>query len=170
VNTRFETSVPGLYAFGDVVEGPMLAHKASEEGVAFAEMLTGKAGHVNYETIPGVVYTGPEFASVGQTEEALKESGQSYVASRFPFSANGRAKASHNTNGFVKILADSTTDRILGVHILSEGASEMIHEALVAMEFGGSAEDLARTCHAHPTRSEAIKEAALGIDKRTLHM
>jgi dihydrolipoamide dehydrogenase len=170
VNKRFETSVPGVYAFGDVIEGPMLAHKASEEGVACAEILAGKAGHVNYTTIPGVVYTSPEFASVGHTEESLKESGHSYVAARFPFSANGRAKASHNTNGFVKILADSTTDRILGVHIVSEGASEMIQEAVVAMEFGASAEDLARTCHAHPTRSEAIKEAALGIEQRTIHM
>jgi dihydrolipoamide dehydrogenase len=170
VNERFETSVSGIYAFGDVIEGPMLAHKASEEGVACAEILAGKAGHVNYHTIPGVVYTSPEFASVGFTEDTLKETGHPYTVARFPFTANGRAKAAHNTNGFVKILADAETDRILGVHIVSEGASEMIHEAVVAMELGGSAEDLARTCHAHPTRSEAIKEAALGIEKRTLHM
>jgi dihydrolipoamide dehydrogenase len=148
----------------------MLAHKAEDEGVAVAEILAGKAGHVNYEVIPGVVYTYPEIAAVGRTEEELKAAGVAYNVGKFPFTANGRAKVNHTTDGFVKILADAATDRVLGVHIVGPEAGEMIHEAAVLMEFGGSAEDLARTCHAHPTRSEAVKEAAMAVDKRAVHM
>lgn len=170
VGDHFETSVEGIYAIGDVIEGPMLAHKAEEEGVALAEMLAGQAGHVNYNLIPSVVYTYPEVASVGKTETQLKEDGIEYVVGKFPFTANGRAKANRQTDGFVKVLADKTTDRVLGVHILGPMAGEMIGEAAVLMEFGGSAEDLARTCHAHPTLTEAIKEAALDADKRAIHM
>ena len=170
VDKNFKTSVDGIYAIGDVIEGPMLAHKAEEEGVALAEMLAGDAGHVNYNVIPSVVYTYPEVASVGKTEEQLKEEGTEFKIGKFPFTANGRAKANRQTDGFVKVLADKTTDRVLGVHIVGPMAGEMIGEAAVLMEFGGSAEDLARTCHAHPTLTEAIKEAALDTDKRAIHM
>ncbi len=169
INDHYATNVPGIYAIGDVVRGPMLAHKAEEEGVAIAELLAGKAGHVNYEIIPGVVYTMPEVASVGKTEEELQAAGIAYAVGKFPFTANGRARANRATDGFVKVLADAQTDRVLGVHILGAGAGEMIHEAAVLMEFGGSAEDLARTCHAHPTMSEAVREAALAVDKRAIH-
>lgn len=170
VDDHFQTSVEGIYAIGDVIAGPMLAHKAEEEGVAVAEILAGQAGHVNYNVIPNVVYTSPEVASVGKTEEELKEAGVAYASGKFPFTANGRAKANQQTDGFVKILADKETDRVLGVHIVGVNASEMIGEAAVLMEFGGSAEDLARTCHAHPTLTEAVKEAALAVDKRAIHM
>ena len=170
VDEKFQTNVPGIFAIGDVIEGAMLAHKAEEEGVALAENLAGQAGHVNYNLIPGVVYTYPEVASVGKTEDQLKEEGHDYVSGKFPFTANGRAKANNQTDGFVKVLADKKTDRVLGVHIVGPMAGEMIGEATVLMEFGGSAEDLARTCHAHPTLTEAIKEAALATDKRTIHM
>jgi len=170
VDDHFQTSVEGIYAIGDVIAGPMLAHKAEEEGVAVAEILAGQAGHVNYNVIPNVVYTSPEVASVGKTEEELKEAGVAYTSGKFPFTANGRAKANQQTDGFVKILADKETDRVLGVHIVGVHASEMIGESAVLMEFGGSAEDLARTCHAHPTLTEAVKEAALAVDKRAIHM
>ena len=170
VDERFETNVLGVYAIGDVIAGPMLAHKAEDEGVALAEILAGQAGHVNYDVIPNVIYTAPEVASVGKTEEELKAAGVAYKVGKFPFIANGRAKANHATDGFVKILADAGTDRVLGVHIVAAAASEMIAEAAVLMEFGGSAEDLARTCHAHPTLTEAVKEAALAVDKRAIHM
>jgi dihydrolipoamide dehydrogenase len=161
--------VPGIYALGDVVRGPMLAHKAEDEGVAVAEILAGKAGHVNYDVIPGVVYTAPEVASVGKTEEELKEAGVAYKVGKFPFTANGRARAMRKNDGFVKVLADANTDRVLGAHIIGFGAGDLIHEVAVLMEFGGSSEDLARTCHAHPTMSEAVKEAALAVEKRALH-
>ncbi len=164
------TSVKGIYAIGDVIAGPMLAHKAEDEGVAVAEILAGQAGHTNYDVIPGVVYTFPEVASVGKTEEELKQAGIAYNVGKFPFTANGRTKVNQTTDGFVKILSDSKTDRVLGAHIIGAEAGEMIHEAAVLMEFGGSAEDLARTCHAHPTRSEAVKEAALAVGKRAIHM
>ena len=167
---HFKTSVDGVYAIGDVIDGPMLAHKAEDEGVAVAEMLAGQAPHINYETIPGVVYTMPEVASIGKTEEELKDAGIAYSVGKFPFTANGRAKAMGAPDGFVKVLADQATDRVLGVHIIGPVAGEMIHEAAVLMEFGGSAEDLARTCHAHPTLSEAVKEAALAVDNRPIHM
>jgi dihydrolipoamide dehydrogenase len=170
IDPHFATSVKGVYAIGDVVAGPMLAHKAEDEGVACAEILAGQAGHVNYDVIPGVVYTTPEVASVGKTEEELKQAGIAYTSGKFPFTANGRAKVNQTTEGFVKVLADAKTDRVLGVHIIGREAGEMIHEAAVLMEFGGSAEDLARTCHAHPTRSEAVKEAALAVGKRAIHM
>ena len=170
IDSHFATSVKGIYAIGDVVAGPMLAHKAEDEGVAVAEILAGQAGHVNYDVIPGVVYTTPEVASVGKTEEELKEAGVAYTVGKFPFTANGRSKVYQTTDGFVKVLADAKTDRVLGVHIIGREAGEMIQEAAVLMEFGGSAEDLARTCHAHPTRSEAIKEAALAVGKRAIHM
>jgi len=170
IDPHFATSVKGVYAIGDVVAGPMLAHKAEDEGVAVAEILAGQAGHVNYDVIPGVVYTTPEVSAVGKTEEELKQAGVAYTAGKFPFTANGRSKVNQTTEGFVKVLADAKTDRVLGVHIIGREAGEMIHEAAVLMEFGGSAEDLARTCHAHPTRSEAIKEAALAIGKRAIHM
>ncbi len=170
IDHHFATSVPGVYAIGDVVAGPMLAHKAEDEGVAVAEIIAGQAGHVNYDVIPGVVYTTPEVSSVGKTEEELKQAGTAYTVGKFPFTANGRSKVNQTTDGFVKILADAKTDRVLGVHIIGREAGEMIHEAAVLMEFGGSAEDLARTCHAHPTRSEAIKEAALAVGKRAIHM
>jgi dihydrolipoamide dehydrogenase len=163
-------SVKGVYAIGDVVAGPMLAHKAEDEGVAAAEILAGRAGHVNYDVIPGVVYTTPEVSAVGKTEEELKQAGVAYTVGKFPFTANGRSKVNQTTDGLVKVLADAKTDRVLGVHIVGREAGEMIHEAAVLMEFGGSAEDLARTCHAHPTRSEAIKEAALAVGKRAIHM
>ena len=170
INDHFATSVPGIYAIGDVVRGPMLAHKAEDEGVAVAEILAGKAGHVNYDVIPGVVYTWPEVATVGKTEEELKAEGIAYNVGKFPFTANGRARANRATDGFVKVLADKATDRVLGVHIIAAGAGEMIHEAAVLMEFGGSSEDLARTCHAHPTMSEAVKEAAMAVEKRQIHL
>ncbi|MCA0320784.1 MAG: dihydrolipoyl dehydrogenase [Proteobacteria bacterium] len=170
IDGHFKTNVPGIYAIGDVVRGPMLAHKAEDEGIAVAEIIAGKAGHVNYDCIPGVVYTYPEVASVGKSEEDLKAAGIAYNVGKFPFTANGRARANRTTDGFVKVLADATTDKVLGVHILGAGAGEMIHEAVVLMEFGGSAEDLARSTHAHPTMSEAVKEAALAIDKRAIHM
>lgn len=170
VDAHLQTSVPGIYALGDVIEGPMLAHKAEDEGVAVAERLAGQAGHVNYDVIPSVIYTQPEVASVGKTEEELKEAGVAYTAGKFPFTANGRAKVNRTTDGFVKVLADASTDRILGVHMIGPHVGELIAEAAVIMEFGGSAEDLARTCHAHPTLSEAVKEAALSVGKRALHM
>ncbi|MBB2155566.1 dihydrolipoyl dehydrogenase [Gluconacetobacter diazotrophicus] len=167
---HFATSLPGVYAIGDVIAGPMLAHKAEEEGVAIAEILAGQAGHVNYDAIPGVVYTWPEVATVGRTEEDLKSSGVTYKVGKFPFTANGRARAIGMTDGFVKVLAEATTDRVLGVHIIGPGAGEMIAEATLAMEFGASSEDIARTCHAHPTLSEALKEAALDVEKRAIHI
>jgi dihydrolipoamide dehydrogenase len=170
IDGHFSTNVKGIYAIGDVVAGPMLAHKAEDEGVACAEIIAGKAGHVNYDVIPGVVYTTPEVSSVGKTEEELKQAGIEYTSGKFPFTANGRSKVNQTTDGFVKVLADAKTDRVLGVHIIGIEAGEMIHEACVLMEFGGAAEDLARTCHAHPTRSEAIKEAALAVGKRAIHM
>ena len=170
INERFETNVSGIHAIGDVVAGPMLAHKAEDEGVAVAEILAGQAGHVNYDTIPNVIYTAPEVASVGKTEEELKEAGVAYNVGKFPFMANGRAKVNRTTDGFVKILADKTTDRILGVHMIGPHVGELIAEAVVIMEFGGAAEDLARTCHAHPTLAEAVKEAALAVEKRAVHM
>ena len=170
IGGHYETSVPGIYAIGDVVRGPMLAHKAEDEGVALAEILAGQHGHVNYDVIPGVVYTQPEVASVGKTEEELKAAGTAYKVGKFPFTANGRARAMQATDGLVKILADQATDRVLGVHIIGFGAGEMIHEAAVLMEFGGSSEDLARTCHAHPTMSEAVKEAALATFFKPIHM
>ena len=170
VDQHFQTSVPGIYALGDVIAGPMLAHKAEDEGMAVAEILAGQAGHVNYDVIPGVVYTFPEIASVGKTEEELKEAGVAYNTGKFPFTANGRAKANHQTDGFVKILADAKTDRVLGVHIVGSDAGNMIAEAAVAMEFGAAAEDIARTCHAHPTLPEAVKEAALAVATRAIHM
>ena len=170
IDDHFQTNVPGVYAIGDVVRGPMLAHKAEDEGVALAEILAGQSGHVNYDVIPGVVYTYPEVASVGKTEEDLKGAGIEYRAGKFNFTANGRARAMRATDGFVKVLADAKTDRVLGVHIVGHGAGDLIHEAAVLMEFGGSSEDLARTCHAHPTLSEAVKEAALAVEKRALHM
>jgi dihydrolipoamide dehydrogenase len=169
IDSHFQTNVPGVFAIGDVVRGPMLAHKAEDEGIAVAEILAGQHGHVNYEVIPGVVYTYPEIASVGATEEELKAKGVAYKSGKFPFTANGRARAMRHTDGFVKVLADSTTDRVLGVHIFGFGAGDMIHEAAVLMEFGGSSEDLARTCHAHPTMSEAVKEAAMAVEKRAIH-
>lgn len=167
---HWRTSVPGIYAIGDVIVGPMLAHKAEEEGVAVAEMLAGQSGHVNYDAIPGVVYTFPEVATVGKTEEQLKSEGVAYKVGKFPFSANGRARAMNATDGFVKVLADAKTDRVLGVHILGAEAGTMIAECAMAMEFGASAEDIARTCHAHPTLNEAVKEAALAVDGRPIHM
>ncbi|HXD45640.1 MAG TPA: dihydrolipoyl dehydrogenase [Pseudolabrys sp.] len=170
VDHYFATSVPGVWAIGDVIAGPMLAHKAEDEGVAVAEILVGQAGHVNYDVIPAVVYTMPEIASVGKTEEELKAANVAYNAGKFPFTANGRAKANQQTDGFVKILADAGTDRVLGVHIVGSDAGNMIAEACIAMEFGASAEDIARTCHAHPTLPEAVKEAALAVDKRAIHM
>jgi dihydrolipoamide dehydrogenase len=167
---HLRTNVPGIWAIGDVVAGPMLAHKAEDEGVAVAEMIAGQAGHVNYDVIPAVVYTSPEVASVGKTEEELKKAGIEYRVGKFPFSANGRARAMLHTDGFVKILADKATDRVLGAHIVGFGAGEMIHELAVLMEFGGAAEDLARTCHAHPTMSEAVKEAALAAFFKPIHI
>ncbi len=166
---HFATNVPGIYAIGDVIAGPMLAHKAEDEGVAVAEILAGRAGHVNYDVIPNVIYTYPEMASVGKSEEELKAAGIAYHVGKFPFTANGRAKVNRQTEGFVKILADAKTDRVLGVYILGPDAGNMIAEAAVAMEFGASSEDIARTCHAHPTLSEAVKEAALAVDKRAIH-
>jgi dihydrolipoamide dehydrogenase len=170
IDNQFRTNVAGIYAIGDVVRGPMLAHKAEDEGVAVAEIIAGQHGHVNYDAIPGVVYTQPEVASVGKTEEDLKKAGVAYKVGKFPFLANGRARAMEATDGFVKVLADATTDRVLGVHIVGFGAGEMIHEATVLMEFGGSSEDLGRTTHAHPTLSEAVKEAALATFAKPIHI
>ena len=170
IDDRFATNVAGIYAIGDVVRGPMLAHKAEDEGIAVAEILAGQHGHVNYEAIASVVYTMPEIASVGATEEELQAKGVAYRTGKFPFTANGRARAMRRTEGFVKILTDAASDRVLGVHIIGAAAGELIAEACVLMEFGGSAEDLARTCHAHPTLSEAVREAALAVDKRAIHI
>ncbi len=169
VNEKLQTSILNIYAIGDVIKGPMLAHKAEEEGIAVAEILAGQAGHVNYDVIPGVIYTSPEVATVGKTEEQLKEANMSYKVGKFPFLANSRAKVNNETEGFVKILADSKTDKVLGVHIIGPHCGDMIAEMALAMEFGASAEDIARTCHAHPTHTEAIKEAALAVDKRPIH-
>tara|TARA_B100000674_G_scaffold493961_1_gene517439 strand:+ start:432 stop:1832 length:1401 start_codon:yes stop_codon:yes gene_type:complete len=169
VNSKLQTSIKNIYAIGDVIKGPMLAHKAEEEGIAVAEILAGQAGHVNYDVIPGVIYTSPEVATVGKTEEQLKEEKKSYKVGKFPFLANSRAKVNNETEGFVKILADKETDKVLGVHIIGPHCGDMIAEMALAMEFGASAEDIARTCHAHPTHTEAIKEAALAVDKRPIH-
>jgi dihydrolipoamide dehydrogenase len=169
-DAHYATNVAGIYAIGDAIAGPMLAHKAEEEGIALAERLAGQAGHVNYGAIPGVVYTWPEVASVGQTEEELKAAGVAYNIGKFPFTANARARAMADTDGFVKVLADKTTDRVLGAHIIGPDAGTLIAELTTAMEFGASAEDVARTCHAHPTLSEAVKEAALAADGRALHI
>ena len=169
-DAHFATNVTGIYAIGDVIAGPMLAHKAEDEGVAVAEILAGRAGHVNYDVIPNVVYTSPEVASVGKTEQELKEDGVAYKTGKFPFTANGRAKVNRTTDGFVKILADATTDRVLGVHIVGSEAGNLVMECAVAMEFGASSEDIARTCHAHPTLTEAVKEAALAVENRAIHM
>ena len=168
-NKSFQTNVSNVYAIGDVIDGPMLAHKAEDEGIAVAENIAGQSGHVNYDIIPGVVYTTPEVASVGKTEEQLKEANIKYKIGKFLFMANSRAKAIDEAEGFVKILADEKTDKVLGAHIIGPHAGELIGEIGVAMEFGASAEDIARTCHAHPTFSEAVKEAALSVDKRAIH-
>jgi dihydrolipoamide dehydrogenase len=170
VDHNLQTTVSGVYAIGDVIGGPMLAHKAEEEGVAVAEHIAGQSGHVNYDTIPGIVYTWPEAASLGKTEEDLNEKGIDYKAGKFPFIANSRARANGDSDGFVKILADAKTDKVLGVHIVSPAAGDLIAEAVSVMEFGGSAEDIARTCHAHPCLSEAVKEAALALDGRAIHI
>jgi len=169
VDEKFQTSIPNIFAIGDVIKGPMLAHKAEEEGIAVAEILAGQSGHVNYDVIPGVVYTSPEVAVVGKTEEELKKSKMNYKVGKFPFLANSRAKVNNESEGFVKILADSKTDKVLGVHIIGPHCGDMIAEMALAMEFGASSEDIARTCHAHPTHTEAIKEAALAVDKRPIH-
>ena len=169
VNNKLQTSVSNIYAIGDVIKGPMLAHKAEEEGIAVSEILAGQAGHVNYDIIPGVIYTSPEVAVVGKTEEELKLKNVNYKVGKFPFLANSRAKVNNETDGFVKIIADSKTDRVLGVHMIGPHTGDMIAEMALAMEFGASAEDIARTCHAHPTHTEAVKEAALAIDKRAIH-
>ena len=166
---HFQTSVPGIYAIGDAIVGPMLAHKAEDEGMAVAEVIAGKHGHVNYDVIPGVIYTTPEVASVGKTEEQLKEEGRAYKVGKFSFMGNGRAKAVFQGDGFVKLLADKATDRILGCHIIGPGAGDLIHEICVAMEFGASAQDVALTCHAHPTFSEAVREAALACGDGAIH-
>ena len=169
-DAHYATNIPGIFAIGDVIAGPMLAHKAEDEGVALAEILAGQHGHVNYDVIPGVVYTWPEVASVGATEESLKAAGIAYKVGKFPFTANGRARAMGDTDGFVKILADATTDRVLGAHILGPDAGTLIAEIATAMEFGASSEDIARTCHAHPSLNEAVKEAALAVEGRALHI
>ncbi|SES75455.1 dihydrolipoyl dehydrogenase [Oceanicella actignis] len=169
VDSHFRTSLEGCYAIGDVIAGPMLAHKAEDEGYAVAEIIAGKAGHVNYGVIPSVIYTAPEVAAVGKTEEQLKEEGRAYKVGKFPFMGNGRAKANFATDGFVKLLADAETDRILGAHIIGPAAGDLIHEICVAMEFGAAAEDVARTCHAHPTFSEAVREAALACGDGAIH-
>jgi len=168
-NKKFQTSISNIFAIGDVIKGPMLAHKAGEEGIAVAEILAGQSGHVNYDVIPGVIYTSPEVATVGKTEEQLKDSNINYKIGKFPFLANSRAKVNNESEGFVKILADSKTDKVLGVHIIGPHCGDMIAEMVLAMEFGASSEDIARTCHAHPTHTEAIKEAALAVDKRPIH-
>ncbi|MBM3626859.1 MAG: dihydrolipoyl dehydrogenase [Alphaproteobacteria bacterium] len=169
-DAHFQTSAKGIYAIGDAIAGPMLAHKAEDEGVAVAEILAGQKPHVNYDAIPGVVYTWPEVAAVGATEEQLKQAGTEYRVGKFPFTANGRARAMNMTDGFVKILADKATDRVLGVHIVGPNAGDLIAELALAMEFGASAEDIARTCHAHPTLNETVKEAALAVDGRPIHI
>ena len=169
IDKKFKTNVDNVYAIGDVVEGPMLAHKAEDEGMAVAEFISGKYGHVNHDTIPGVVYTSPEVAAVGKTEEQLKQAGIEYNVGKFPFMANSRAKINNDADGFVKILADKATDKILGVHMIGPDVGTMIAEVVLAMEFGASAEDIARTCHAHPTLTEAVREAALAVDKRAIH-
>jgi dihydrolipoamide dehydrogenase len=169
VDENFQTNVAGVYAIGDLIAGPMLAHKAEDDGIAFAERLAGYKTHVNYDTVPGVVYTWPEVASVGPSEEQVKASGREYRLGRFPFSANGRARCMDETEGLVKIIADARTDRLLAVHIFGPRASELIAEAVTVMEFGGSAEDIARICHAHPTLSEAVREAALAVERRAIH-
>jgi dihydrolipoamide dehydrogenase len=169
VNEKLQTSVKNIYAIGDVIKGPMLAHKAEEEGIAVAEIIAGQAGHVNYDVIPGVIYTSPEVAVIGKTEEQLKAENINYKVGKFPFLANSRAKVNNETDGFVKILADSKTDRVLGVHMIGPHTGDMIAEMALAMEFGASSEDIARTCHAHPTHTEAVKEAALAIEKRAIH-
>ena len=166
---NFQTNIEEVYAIGDVISGPMLAHKAEDEGIAVAENIAGQSGHVNYDTIPGVIYTNPEVASIGKTEEQLKELNIGYKRGKFSFMANSRAKAIDDTEGFVKILADEKTDKVLGAHLIGPHAGELIAEIGIAMEFGASSEDIARTCHAHPTFSEAIKEAALSVDKRAIH-
>ena len=166
---NFQTNLNNIYAIGDVIEGPMLAHKAEDEGIAVAENIVGQSGHVNYDTIPGVIYTTPEVASIGQTEEQLKEKNIKYKIGKFSFMANSRAKAIDDTEGFVKILADEKSDKVLGAHLIGAHAGELIAEIGIAMEFGASSEDIARTCHAHPTFSEAVKEAALSVDKRAIH-
>ena len=168
-NKNFNTNLNDIYAIGDVISGPMLAHKAEDEGIAVAEIIAGQSGHVNYDTIPGVVYTTPEVASIGKTEEQLKEKNIKYKIGKFSFMANSRAKAIDDTEGFVKILADEKTDKVLGAHLIGPHAGELISEIGIAMEFGASSEDIARTCHAHPTFSEAVKEAALSVDKRAIH-
>lgn len=168
VNGRYETVASGIYAIGDVTPGPMLAHKAEDEAVAVAEIIAGQPGHVNYEVIPGVVYTDPEVASVGKTEQQLKEEGRNYKVGKFPFTANSRAKTNHETDGFVKVLADAETDEVLGVHMIGTGVGELIAEACLVMEFGGSSEDIARTCHPHPTRTEALRQAAMGVEGWTM--
>jgi dihydrolipoamide dehydrogenase len=170
VDEAFQTSVPGIYAIGDCIPGAMLAHKAEEEGVALAEILGGEKAHVNYDVIPGIVYTWPEVASVGKTEEQLKEAGVHYRVGKFPFTANARAKTNADTDGVVKVIADAKSDRVLGAHILGPDAGTLIHEVVMAMEFGASAEDIGRTCHGHPTLNEAVKEAALAVDGRALHI
>ncbi|HEY2539064.1 MAG TPA: FAD-dependent oxidoreductase, partial [Stellaceae bacterium] len=170
VDDGFATNVPGIYAIGDVIRGAMLAHKAEEEGIAVAERLAGQKPHVNYDAIPAVIYTWPEVASVGRTEEELKSAAISYNIGKFPFTANPRARANGDTEGFVKILAEAATDRVLGVHIIGPDAGTLIAEAVLAIEFGASAEDIARTCHAHPTLNEAVKEAALAVAKRAVHI
>ena len=170
IDAHFQTNVPGIYAIGDAIAGPMLAHKAEDEGMAVAEILAGQHGHVNYDAIPSVVYTWPEVASVGKTEEQLKAEGVAIRIGKFPFTANGRARAQNNTDGFVKILADATTDRVLGVHMIGPSVGELVGEMALAIEFGASSEDIARTCHAHPTLTEAVREAALAVDGRPIHM
>ena len=167
---HFQTSASGIFAIGDVIAGPMLAHKAEDEAVACAEIIAGKAGHVNYGIIPGVVYTKPEIAWVGKTEEELKAEGVAYKVGKFPFSANSRAKTNHETDGFVKILADAATDQVLGAHLMGVGVGEMVAEICVAMEFGAASEDIARTCHAHPTLTEAVRQAAMGVEGWTMQM
>ena len=169
VDKKLQTNIKNIYAIGDVIDGPMLAHKAEEEGIAVAEILAGQSGHVNYDVIPGVIYTSPEVAYVGKTEETLKKNSIDFKVGKFPFMANSRAKVNNETEGFVKILADTKTDRVLGVHIIGPHCGDMIAEMALAMEFGASSEDIARTCHAHPTHTEAIKEAALAVDKRPIH-
>lgn len=170
IDDHFQTSTPGIYAIGDCVRGPMLAHKAEDEGVVCAEIMAGQSGHIDYDAIPGIVYTWPEVASVGKTEEQLKEAGVEYRVGKFPFMANSRARCNDTTEGFVKILADAKTDRVLGTHIIGADAGNLIHEIVLVMEFGGSAEDVARTCHGHPTLNEAVKEAALAVDGRSIHI
>jgi dihydrolipoamide dehydrogenase len=169
-DAHFATNIPGIYAIGDAIAGPMLAHKAEDEGAIVAEIIVGQTGHIDYNLVPGVVYTWPEAASVGKTEEQLKEEGVAYKVGKFPFSANGRARAMNMTDGFVKILADAKTDKVLGAHIIGPEAGTLIAEIVMAMEFGASSEDIARTCHAHPTLEEAVKEAALGVDGRSIHI